>query len=130
MEKYSKNRHSNFILNYILVINTKNNVEIIDDEIAKNLEEIFQSIIENKKGLLMYFFYEKNYIKIIFSVQPTILLTTLINTLKSASSKFVRTNFKSVKEKITTGFWENSYLLLTLGEDNQKIIEDYLFKNE
>lgn len=114
IDKLKSNRHSIYSLKYHLVVITKNKQKFINDSMLEKLEKIFRRLLKDKKCELLNFKGNNNYIHIFFQAPPHVQLSTLVNTLKTVSSRLIKKNFKKHLKKYNSNlaFWARSYCIL------------------
>jgi len=110
-------QHSNFKLDYILVIHTKFNQKIIENKIKDELIKIINKIFvyHNKCFVSNISIENKSTVIISFEANPNTQLSKLINSFKTVSSRLIKRKFlNTMKFKATTsGFWEKKYYIYT-----------------
>ena len=126
--EFKSNRHSIYSLKYHLVVVTKYRKKCINEEIFKDLKEIFKKIITGNNGSILEFNGESDHIHLLFEVSPQVELAKLINNLKTVSSRLIR---KQHGEYLKQYYWENvfwsrSYCVLTTYGATIEMIEKYI----
>ena len=126
--KTVRNCHSKYSLNYHLILVTKYRKECITEEIFNFLKEHMIRIFKEYEIELIEMNYEANHVHILFSAPPQVTLSKIINTLKTTSSRKVRSNFKEHLDKYywKPYFWSRSYLILSSGGAPIEIIKKYI----
>ncbi|SFP17990.1 IS200/IS605 family transposase [Hydrogenimonas thermophila] len=127
---YKKNRHAIFRLKYHLVVVSKFKRDVINEEIAKRLQEIAKEIFEEAwKCEITNIEFKPNYVHIAFETQPQVQLSKLVNNFKTVSSRLIRKEFKEDVKKYyfdKSYFWAPSYCLLSVGNNANVIIDEYV----
>lgn len=114
-------------MNYHLILVVKYRRKVISDKIQNKLIEIFNYIAPNYNITLSEANGESDHIHILFKAHPNSEISKFINAYKSASSRLVKKLFPEVKEKLwKETFWNQSFLLVTIGEVTSDIVEDYV----
>lgn len=126
--EFKSNRHSVYNLKYHLVVVTKYRKKCINEEILKDLNDIFEKIITGNNGSIIEFNGESDHIHLLFETPPQVELAKLINNLKTVSSRLIR---KQHGEYLKQYYWENvfwsrSYCILTTGGATIEMIEKYI----
>lgn len=126
--EFKSNRHSIYSLKYHLVVVTKYRKKCINEEIFKDLKEIFKKIITGNNGSILEFNGESDHIHLLFEVPPQVGLAKLINNLKTVSSRLIR---KQHGEYLKQYYWENvfwsrSYCILIIYGATIEMIEKYI----
>lgn len=127
--KLDNNNHSVFALNYHLILVTKYRRDVIDDGISSRLREIFDYIAPNYNIFVEEWNHDNDHIHILFKAHPNSELSKFINAYKSASSRLIKKEYPSIKEKLWKEyFWSRSFCLITCGGANIDTIREYIQK--
>lgn len=125
--KLDNNNHSVFVMYYHLVLVTKYRRNVIDSEISGYLKAHFQRIGKAYNITLIEWHHDKDHIHIMFKAHPNTALSKFINAYKSASSRLVKKDYPTVKQKLWKEmFWSRSFCLLTTGEAPTEVIKGYI----
>ena len=121
------NNHSVFELHYHLVLVVKYRRKVIDDAISNRLQRIWEYIAPNYKIIIEEWNHDIDHIHILFRAEPKTELTKFINSYKSASSRLIKKEFPSIREKLwKDSFWSKSFCLLTTGGVTVEVIKQYI----
>jgi len=121
------NNHSVFSLNYHLVLVIKYRKQVLNDEISNRLKEIFEYISPKYNIALEEWEHDKDHLHVLFKAHPNSELSKFINAYKSASSRLIKKEFPSIKQKLWKEyFWSRSYCLLTTGGATIDVIRKYI----
>ena len=121
------NAHSVFLLCYHLVLVVKYRREVFDDAVSDRAKEIFEYIAPNYKITLMEWNHDKDHIHIVFRAHPRTEISKFINAYKSASSRLIKKEFPSVRQKLwKEHFWSQSFCLLTAGGEQLEVLDKYI----
>ena len=122
-----RNMHSVFLLNYHLILVTKYRRQVFDDEIAARAKEIFEYIATNYHITLVEWNHDKDHVHILFRAHPNTQISRFINAYKSASSRLLKKEFPTIREKLwKDAFWSQSFCLLTTGGAPLEVIRKYI----
>jgi len=125
--KLDSNNHSVFSLNYHLVLVVKYRRHVLNDEISGRLKEIFEYISPNYNITLEEWEHDKDHIHVLFKSHPNSELSKFINAYKSASSRLIKKEFPSIKQKLWKEyFWSRSYCLMTTGGATIDVVRKYI----
>ena len=92
--KYSRNRHAVYKLQYHLVVVTKYRHPVITGKLNDRLLEISRSVIEEYwKSKIIEMNTDKDHIHILFETSPQTQLSRLINNYKTVTSRLIRKEF-------------------------------------
>ncbi|MDD4468685.1 MAG: IS200/IS605 family transposase [Acholeplasmataceae bacterium] len=127
MLKLDTNSHSVFMLWYHLILVTKYRREVFTDDISNRAKEIFENIATNYHITLIEWNHDSDHVHILFRSHPKTELSKFINAYKSASSRLIKQEFESVRNKLWKSyFWSQSFCLLTSGGAPIDVIKQYI----
>ncbi len=125
--KLDSNNHSVFSLNYHLVLVIKYRKQVLNDDISNRLKEIFEYISPNYNITLEEWEHDKDHVHVLFKAHPNSELSKFINSYKSASSRLVKKEFPTIKQKLWKEyFWSRSYCLITTGGSTIDVVRRYI----
>lgn len=126
MKLYSNN-HSVFSLNYHLVLVIKYRKQVLNNDISNRLKEIFEYISPNYTITLEEWEHDKDHVHVLFKAHPNSELSKFINAYKSASSRLIKKEFPTIKQKLWKEyFWSRSYCLITTGGATIDVVRKYI----
>ena len=121
------NAHSVFSLHYHLILVTKYRRQVFTDEISTRAKEIFEYIAPKYKIELVKWNHDKDHVHILFKGQPKTEISKFINAYKSASSRLLKKEYSSIRQKLWKEmFWSRSFCLLSSGDTSIGIIRQYI----
>ena len=121
------NAHSVFSLHYHLILVVKNRRQIFTDEISNRAREIFEYIAPNYKIELVEWNHDKDHVHVLFKGQPKTELSKFINAYKSASSRLLKKEYPTIRQKLWKEmFWSRSFCLLSSGSAPIETIRQYI----
>lgn len=125
--KLDSNNHSVFSLNYHLVLVIKYRKQVLNDDISNRLKEIFEYISPNYNITLEEWEHDKDHVHVLFKAHPNSELSKFINSYKSASSRLIKKEFPTIKQKLWKEyFWSRSYCLITTGGSTIDVVRRYI----
>ena len=125
--KLDSNNHSVFSLNYHLVLVIKYRKQVLNDDISNRLKEIFEYISPNYNITLEEWEHDKDHVHVLFKAHPNSELSKFINSYKSASSRLIKKEFPTIKQKLWKEyFWSRSYCLITTGGATIDVVRKYI----
>lgn len=125
--KLDSNNHSVFSLNYHLVLVIKYRKQVLNDDISNRLKEIFEYISPNYNITLEEWEHDKDHIHVLFKAHPNSELSKFINSYKSASSRLIKKEFPTIKQKLWKEyFWSRNYCLITTGGATIEVVRKYI----
>ena len=126
MEIYSNN-HSVFNLHYHLILVTKYRKQVLNDSISNRLKDIFCYVGENYHIDLEEWNHDIDHVHILFRSHPNTNISKFINAYKSASSRLIKKEYPSIKDKLYKEcFWSQSFCLLSTGGASIEVIKEYI----
>jgi putative transposase len=112
---------------YHLILVTKYRREVFTDDISNRAKEIFENIATNYHITLIEWNHDSDHVHILFRSHPKTELSKFINAYKSASSRLIKQEFESVRNKLWKSyFWSQSFCLLTSGGAPIDVIKQYI----
>ncbi|SKA62056.1 putative transposase [Succinivibrio dextrinosolvens DSM 3072] len=125
--EFDSNAHSVFLLNYHLILVVKYRRKVFDDTISERAKEIFSRIAPNYNISLQEWGHDEDHVHILFSAHPKTAISKFINAYKSASSRLLKKEYPSIREKLwKEQFWSQSFCLLTTGGAPLEIVKEYI----
>lgn len=125
--KLDTNAHSVFSLNYHLVLVVKNRRQVFTDEISNRAREIFEYIAPSYKIELVEWNHDRDHVHVLFKGQPKTELSKFINAYKSASSRLLKKEYPTIRQKLWKEmFWSRSFCLLSSGGAPIETIQQYI----
>ena len=121
------NLHSVFSLNYHLILVVKYRRRVINDEISDRLKDIFERIAKDYNITVVEWNHDMDHVHILFKAEPNSALSKFINAYKSASSRLIKKEHTSIREKLWKEyFWSRSYCLISTGGAPIEVIKQYI----
>lgn len=125
--EFDSNAHSVFLLNYHLILVVKYRRKVFDDTISERAKEIFSRIAPNYNISLQEWGHDEDHVHILFRAHPKTAISKFINAYKSASSRLLKKEYPSIREKLWKElFWSQSFFLLTTGGAPLEIVKEYI----
>lgn len=128
-DKYHKNRHAVYLLQYHLVVVTKYRHPVIDGNIKDRLISLSHEIIEEHwKGEIIEINTDHDHIHILFEISPQTQLSKLINNYKTVTSRLIRKEFSEELRPYYEKpyFWSDTYFISSVSDTSRKTIEQYI----
>ena len=127
MRELQHNAHSVFSMYYHLVLVVKYRCKVIDDNVSVRLQEIFDKIAPKYGLSCEEWKHDADHVHIMFTGQPKSELSKFINAYKSASSRLIKKEFPTIRQKLWKEyFWNQSFCLLTTGGVPIEVIRKYI----
>jgi putative transposase len=110
------NFHSVFPLQYHLILVVKYRKKVFDDEISVRAKEIFEYISPKYKITVLEWNHDGDHVHVLFKAHPKTEISKFLNAYKSASSRLLKKEFPTIREKLWKEmFWSQSFCLLSSG---------------
>jgi putative transposase len=116
--------HCRYTLQYHLIWCTKYREPLLKDEVAKSLREQVDTIAEGRDIEILNKETDKDHIHILFRATPTTDLATTVNSLKGATSRKLRNEYKHLQQN--DALWSPAYFLATTGEVTLNQLQAYV----
>lgn len=126
--KCNRNCHSLYRLEYHLVLVTKYRRACMTAEIREYLIGECRRILGLYDIELIEANGEEDYLHLLISAGPQVCLATVVNSLKSATSRLVRKRYAEHLSRFywKPYFWNRSYLILSSGGAPIEVIKQYI----
>ena len=124
---FENNNHSVFSLNYHLIMVVKYRRKVINDEISNRLKEIFEYVSKNYNITIKEWDHDVDHVHVLFKAHPNSELSKFLNAYKSASSRLIKKEYPSIKEKLYKEyFWSQSFCLISVGGVTIEAVQKYI----
>ena len=121
------NNHSVFSIHFHLILVVKYRKKVINDRISERLKEMFEYIQDNYNIVLEEWNYDNDHVHVLFRSEPNSNISKFINAYKSASSRLIKKEYPSIKNRLyKEAFWSQSFCLISTGEANIETIKKYI----
>jgi len=126
-----KRSHNSCIykLQHHLVLVTKYRNKCLNNEILIWLENEFRRLLTKNDCTLEEFNGEADHVHLLISIHPTIAPATLINALKTTTSRLIKKDFQDHLKTYywgTNALWNRSYCLLSVGGAPIEVLRTYI----
>jgi putative transposase len=121
-------RHCVFLIHVHLVFVTKYRKNVFDEEILKDLKDIFISVCNDFDSTLVECDGEEDHVHLLVNYPPKVSVSKLANSLKGVSSRMIRKLHKSrLQSKLWGGaLWSPSYFAGSCGGAPITVIRRYI----
>ena len=130
--KYDTNRHSCFLLQYHVVLVTKYHRPVLTGVVKEFVYQVIQNIFEEKELVILEMNGEADHIHILFEADPFTAPGTLVNVIKTKTSRYARKQYGDTilkKYYWKPLFWSDSYFATTVSENSLQLVQEYI-KNQ
>lgn len=123
-----RNCHAMYNLQYHLILVTKYRHPVITQDVFETLKAQFMRVADAQGAEIEEIAYEADHVHLLLSVPPQGCLSTLINSMKSTSSRRVRQVHGDFLKQFywKPVFWNRSYLILSSGGAPVEVIRAYI----
>ena len=131
-QTYYTNRHSCFLLQYHIVLVTKYRRPVLTGPVKDLVYQVIQDIFDEKELVILEIGGEADHIHILFEADPFTAPGTLVNVIKTKTSRYARKQYGDtiLKESCQDSlFWSNSYFTTIVNENSLQLVQEYI-KNQ
>lgn len=119
--KPSTSNHAVYSLRLHVVFVTKYRRKCITPEMLCDLRDNFARVLKGWKCRLIEFGGEADHVHLLIEIHPALQISTLINNLKSASSRRIRNRYA---EHLV--FWHRAYYVGSVGHASLDVVKRYI----
>ena len=111
-----------------IVFVTKYRRKVLNAEMLAFLRSAFAGILSDWRCGLIEFGGEEDHVHMLIDIHPALNISTLINNLKSASSKRLRRQFAEHIKMFYSKpvFWHRAYYVGSVGNVSLEVVRDYI----
>lgn len=123
-----KGSHSIFNIQLHIVFVTKYRKKIINEAMQACMRNVFSRVCEKNGCMLKELNGEADHVHLLVDFHPDNNLSSFVGSLKSASSRIVRSEFKAVVDEVfwKDKFWSDSYCVVSCGGAPLEIVKQYI----
>ena len=120
--------HAIYALRWHIVLVTKYRRRILTPELLEALREAFEKILADWRCTLIEFGGETDHVHLLVGIHPALNISTLINNLKSASSRRMRNQFADYLKRFywKPYFWHRAYYVGSVGGASLETVKRYV----
>jgi putative transposase len=128
----NKGSHSAYCIHLHIGLITKYRRKVITGEMLDEMKIVFERVCHAQKSELIEFDGESDHVHLLVSTAPDTTPSELIRSLKSASSRIIRSKFKDIVDKVYMNnvFWHHSYFVLSVGGAPLETLKKYIQNQE
>ena len=125
---YKSASHAVFLLRLHLVFVTKYRKKCITEAMGADLQEAFAGVLVAWRCQLLEFGHEEDHVHLLIDIHPALDISTLINNLKSATSKRIRGKYGHYLRLFYTRnlFWNRAYFVSSVGSATLETVRAYV----
>lgn len=120
--------HAVYLLRLHVVLVTKYRRKVLTEDLRGFLQPAFARILSDWRCQLLEFGAEGDHVHLLIDIHPALNISTLINNLKSASSRRVRSEFAEHIARFywKPYFWNRAYYVGSVGNVTLETIRQYV----
>jgi putative transposase len=120
--------HSVYLLRLHIVFVTKYRRKVLTVQMLKYAEKTFASILRDWRCSLIEFGGDEDHVHLLADIHPALNISTLVNNLKSASSRRLRNKYAAHIKKFygKPVFWHRAYYVGSVGNVTLETIKRYV----
>ena len=120
--------HAVYLIRLHIVLVTKYRRKVLNEEMLAFLKSAFAGILSDWRCGLIEFGGEEDHVHMLIDIHPALNISTLINNLKSASSKRLRRQFAEHIKKFywKPVFWHRAYYVGSVGDASLEVVHNYV----
>lgn len=129
MTQLRKGSHAVFNVQLHIVFVTKYRKKVFTVAMLEKMKEVFLRVLEPNRCILQEFNGESDHVHLLIDFHPDNNLSSLVSSLKSASSRILRQCFKAEIDKVYWGkakLWHDSYCVVSCGGAPLETVKDYI----
>ncbi|WP_347463780.1 IS200/IS605 family transposase [Acinetobacter thermotolerans] len=120
-------RHCVFNMHVHLVFVAKYRRDVFTKAMLETMNEVFKRICLDFEAKLVEFDGEHDHVHLLVNYPPKVAISSLVNSLKGASSRILRTKHPEIKNKLWgNALWSPSYFAASCGGAPIGIIKQYI----
>lgn len=120
-------RHCVFNMHVHLVFVAKYRRDVFTKVMLETMHEVFERVCLDFEAELVEFDGEHDHVHLLVNYPPKIAISSLVNSLKGASSRILRTKHPEIKNKLWgNALWSPSYFAASCGGAPIGIIKQYI----
>ena len=120
-------RHCVFNMHVHLVFVAKYRRDVFTKAMLETMHEVFERVCLDFEAELVEFDGEHDHVHLLVNYPPKIAISSLVNSLKGASSRIVRTKHPEIKNKLWgSALWSPSYFAASCGGAPIGIVKQYI----
>lgn len=120
-------RHCVFGMHVHLVFVAKYRKDVFTEVMLHTMKEVFDRVCLDFEAELIEFNGEDDHVHLLVNYPPKIAISSLVNSLKGASSRILRSKHPSIKSKLWgNALWSPSYFAASCGGAPIHMIKQYI----
>ena len=124
-EDYHSNRNVFYACKYHVVWCPKYRRKVLTPPVDARLKQIIEEVCLERRTTILALEILPDHVHLFLDMDPQFGIHRLVRLLKGRSSRLLRQEFPTLKSRLPT-LWTNSYLVMTTGSLDQKLMQTYM----
>ena len=126
--EYSHGQHCTYLLTYHFVFVTKYRRKVLSDTVDEVIKEAANKVASSACGAIVDYNSDEDHVHMLVSLPPNTNLSTFVRTLKTQTSRAVRSKCRDEISSQLWGdsFWSESYFAATTGTVSMEAVKQYI----
>ncbi len=128
-QQFRSASHAVFSIHLHIVFVTKYRRKVLTQKMLEAMKPVFERVLEANQSMLTEFNGEPDHVHLLIDLHPDNNISDLVASLKSASSRVVRQEFKAEIDKVYWGkakLWHDSKCIVSCGGAPLDIVKEYV----
>ncbi len=129
MTQLRSGSHVVFRIHLHIVLVTKYRRKVLTRQMLESMKSVFERVLESNQSILTEFNGESDHVHLLIDLHPDNNISDLVASLKSASSRILRQEFKEEMEKVYWGkakLWHDSKCIISCGGAPLDLVRQYI----
>jgi len=129
MTQLRSGSHVVFRIHLHIVLVTKYRRKVLTKPMLESMKSVFERVLESNQSMLTEFNGEPDHVHLLIDLHPDNNISDLVASLKSASSRILRQEFKEEIEKVYWGkakLWHDSKCIISCGGAPLDLVRQYI----
>jgi putative transposase len=129
IKQFRSGSHAVFSIHLHIVFVTKYRRKVLTQKMLEAMKPVFERVLEANQSILTEFNGEPDHVHLLIDLHPDNNISDLVASLKSASSRVVRQEFKAEIDKVYWGkakLWHDSKCIVSCGGAPLEIVKEYV----
>lgn len=121
--------HVVFRIHLHIVFVTKYRRKVLTQKMLESMKPVLERVLEVNQSILTEFNGEPDHVHLLIDLHPDNNISALVSSLKSASSRILRTEFKEEIDKVYWGkakLWHDSKCIISCGGAPLETVKEYI----
>lgn len=129
MTQLRSGSHVVFSIHLHIVLVTKYRRKVLSNSMLKAMQPVLERVLAANKSILTEFNGEPDHVHLLIDLHPDNNISDLVASLKSASSRVLRQEFKAEIDKVYWGkarLWHDSKCIVSCGGAPLEVVKEYI----